>query len=174
MLLVVDNGSVHTPNLTRFLTSHQIPFDVYTGGDYADYDSYILSGRKRNDKSQNSLNSKIIQHAISAKKNLLGICYGAEILVLTVGGTIKKISPKKGTETVSITKDNSLCNGKLEVFESHSYEIARIPNRIYNIGESMSCTHELIQYENLNIFGTQFHPEMSEDGKKLVEKFCKL
>lgn len=174
MLLVVDNGSIYTPNLTTFLQSNQIPFDVYKEDDYTDYDSYILSGRKRNDKSQNSLNSKIIQHAISEKKSLLGICYGAEILALTVGGTIKKTAPRRGPEIVLVTKENSLCSNKLEVFESHSYEIARIPNCISKIGESESCANELVQYENLNIFGTQFHPEMSKDGKKLIENFCRL
>jgi len=29
----------------------------------------------------------------------------------------------------------------------------------------------MIQYDNLNIFGTQFHPEMSSDGKRLLERF---
>ncbi|NIQ06530.1 MAG: glutamine amidotransferase, partial [Candidatus Korarchaeota archaeon] len=76
-------------------------------------------------------------------------------------------------------QENPLCNDnnnntRLEVFESHNYEIARLPNQISSIGTSKSCRHELIQYENLNIFGTQFHPEMSDDGKKLIEKFCKL
>ena len=38
---------------------------------------------------------------------LLGICYGAEILALTLGGTIKKSqSLQKGNETIKIFKDN--------------------------------------------------------------------
>ena len=38
----------------------------------------------------NAVNSKIIKYAVSEKKLLLGICYGAEILAITLGGTIKK------------------------------------------------------------------------------------
>ena len=39
---------------------------------------------------------KIILHAVNAKKKLLGICYGAEILALALGGTIRKSSVIRG------------------------------------------------------------------------------
>ena len=46
------------------------------------------------------VNSKIINYSINNNKKLLGICYGAEILALTLGGTIRKTeSIQKGNET---------------------------------------------------------------------------
>jgi GMP synthase (glutamine-hydrolysing) len=95
LLLVVDNGSVYTKNLTDFLTDKKINFiykkhDDVTVNEIKNFNSFILSGRRKNNQEMNALNSKIIQHAISEQKNLLGICYGAEILALTIGGTIKK------------------------------------------------------------------------------------
>lgn len=176
----MDNGSVYTKNLIDFLTQKKIEFisqnfDQVNLSDIPNYNSFILSGRRKNDKQMNALNSKIIQHAVSEKKSLLGICYGAEILALTIGGTIrKKDSLEKGNEEIIILQNNPLCHGKSTVFESHSYEISRISDRLVNLAHSKSCTYELIQVKNLNIFGTQFHPEMSSDGKSMIQAFVSL
>ena len=140
-----------------------------------EYSSFILSGRQKNNKEMNLKNSKIIKFAISHNKPLLGICYGAEILALTAGGTIKKMtSLQKGQNEISIHKENPLCSNKINVFESHSYEISSISNSLYLVGSSKTCKNEIIRHKDSNIFGVQFHPEMNSDGKKLIENFCTL
>lgn len=139
------------------------------------YDSFILSGRRRNEKKTNQINSKIITHSIQHQKKLLGICYGAEILALTLGGTLKKLEiPQKGIEEISMIKENVLINNKIKVFESHGYEIARLPNSILTIASSENCKNEIIKLNGKLIFGTQFHPEMTSNGKDLIDKFCLL
>ena len=136
------------------------------------YDSYILSGRQKNDKKMNALNSSIIKYAISEKKPLLGICYGAEILVLTLGGTIRKMgSLKKGIQQVQVVKENPLCTKTSKVFESHHFEISKLPDSLVTIATSDDSKPEIIQYENSTIYGTQFHPEMTEDGRAIIENF---
>ena len=133
-----------------------------------------MSGRRKNEKKTNEINSKIIQHSIEYEKKLLGICYGAEILALTLGGTIRKTNTlQKGNETIRII-ENVICDNDLEVFESHNFEISKLPDSLKTIGESDNCKYEIIQYEERSIFGTQFHPEMSDDGHKLIAKFCSL
>ena len=180
MLLVVDNGSVYTKNLTDFLTEKKIKFNYKKHSnvilsEIKNFNSYILSGRRKNNQEMNALNSKIIQHAVSEQKNLLGICYGAEILALTIGGTIKKKNVlQKGDQEISIIKQNPLCSGTIKVFESHNYEISRISNSLINIANSKNCFYEMIQLNNHNIFGTQFHPEMSSDGHAIIEAFVSL
>jgi len=120
----------------------------------------------------NAVNSKIIKYAVAEKRPLLGICYGAEILALTLGGTLKKMDQiHKGNQEIEILKTNPLCNGKINVFESHSYLISKLDTAFTQIAKSDVCDFEIIQYNKLNIFGTQFHPEMSSDGKLLLEKF---
>ena len=70
--------------------------------------------------SLREINSKIITFSIKHNTKLLGICYGAEILALTLGGTIRKTSsPQKGNELVCTFKNNLISYGSLEVFESH-------------------------------------------------------
>ena len=180
MLLVVDNGSIYTKQLTDFLTQKNISFEKQFPqslrlDSLSNYDSFILSGRRKNEKKINEINSKTIKHCIKNNNKLLGICYGAEILALTLGGTIRKSSSlQKGTESIQISKDNPLCQNSLDVFESHSFEISKLPGMLIPVAKSNNCKYEIIQYEKKPIFGTQFHPEMSQDGNDLIEKFCLL
>jgi len=139
------------------------------------FNSFIISGRRKNDRKINTVNSKIIKHAISEKKHLFGICYGAEILTQTLGGTIKKSSKQvKGDETVIVEKKNKICQNKIVVFESHSYEISKLGSQLHSLARSKSCKHEIIKHNDLNIFGTQFHPEMSSDGLSIIQAFLSL
>ena len=180
MLLVVDNGSLYTKQLTDFLSAKSILFEKQSPqllnlDSLSNYDSFILSGRRKNEKKINEINSKIIRHCIKNDNKLLGICYGAEILALTLGGTIKKtLHFHKGIESIQILKNTPICSDSLKVFESHSYEISKLPSVLVTLAESKNCKNEIIQYEKKPIFGTQFHPEMSQDGNDLIEKFCSL
>ena len=180
MLLVVDNGSIYTKKLTDFLIQKSISFEKQSPYTLnldllSNYDSFILSGRRKNEKKINEINSKIIAHCIKNNKKLLGICYGAEILALTLGGTIRKISSlQKGTESIQIITENPICRNSIDVFESHSYEISKLPSVLISLAKSNNCKNEIIQYEKKPIYGTQFHPEMSQDGNDLIEKFCSL
>lgn len=179
MLLVVENGSVYTQNLIDFLTDkinfQVLKFNEVNLSTLEKYDSFILSGRQKNNQLMNRINSKIITYSVKEKKSLLGICYGAEILNLSLGGTIKKSNTiQKGNQIITILKKNPLCDGKISVFESHNYEISRLADSIDCIANSNSCKNEIVNFTNSNIYGTQFHPEMTNDGKKLIEKFCSL
>ena len=177
---MVDNGSIYTNNLTDFLNEKNFLFEKQTPEllnviSFENYDSFILSGRRTNKKKTNEINSKIIKHAIKNDKKLLGICYGAEILALTLGGTIRKTSSiQKGYEKINVFRENLISSNSLSVFESHGFEISKLPGRLKNLANSQNCKYELIQHEQKLIFGTQFHPEMSQDGHNLIEKFCLL
>ena len=176
----MDNGSIYTKNLIDFLSKKKIEFinqkfDEVNLSDLQKFYSFILSGRRKNVKEMNATNSKIIKHAVSEKKPLLGICYGAEILAITLGGTIKKSDRHvKGEETVTIESQNKLCNGEMDVTESHKYEISQLGTDLHNLASSKSCKCEIVKHKSLNIFGTQFHPEMSIDGQNMIEAFLSL
>src|SRR6267378_3045829 len=180
MLLVVDNGSTYTKSLLDFLSNKKIIFNTLTFdkvilSDLHKYSSTILSGRTKNVSLMNAVNSKIIKHAVLEKKPLLGICYGAEILALSLGGTIKKMDKlHNGIQEIEVIKPNPICRNKIKVFESHSYLVSKLDRCFEQIAKSDYCEFEIFQYGNHNIFGTQFHPEMSDDGKLLLEKFITI
>lgn len=178
MLLLVDNGSVFTKDIAQTLSNSDIKFDQKSPDQVnldtiTDYDSFILSGRRNNDSQMNAKNSKIILHAVNEKKKLLGICYGAEILALALGGTIRKSSVIRGQQEIT-SDDNALCDGKNIVFESHSYEISKLGDSLHSLAKSENCKNEIVKHKELAIFGTQFHPEMTDDGKKMIENFANL
>ena len=176
----MDNGSIYTKNLINFLSEKKTKFiikkaDEVNLSDIQKFHSFILSGRRTNDRKMNAINSKIIKHAVSEKKPLLGICYGAEILAITLGGTIKKSDKHvRGEETVVVENKNEICDGEMGVTESHKYEISQLGSEIHNLASSKSCKYEIVKHNSLNIFGTQFHPEMSNDGQTMIEAFLSL
>jgi len=178
VLLLVDNGSVFTKDIAKTLSNSDVKFvlksfDKISLEEIDDYTSFILSGRRTNDSQMNAKNSKIILHAVNKNKKLLGICYGAEILALALGGTIRKSSVIRGEQEI-VSNDISLCNGKNNVFESHSYEISKLGNSLECMAESVNCKNEIVKHKKLFIFGTQFHPEMTKDGQSMIKKFVKL
>ena len=180
----MDNGSIYTKNLRDFLLEQNVKYEEYNAGNTENFltsdqlqkfDSFILTGRRKNNRILNAINSKIIKHTISEKKQLLGICYGAEILTLTLGGTIKKsVKQVQGKETVIVEKKNKICQDKIDVFESHRYEMAQLGNQLHSLASSKSCKYEVIKHNEHNIFGTQFHPEMSSDGLSIIQAFLSL
>jgi len=177
---VVDNGSIYTQSLLNCIKELNIdfachPFDKISNLDSAKYSSIILSGRRKNNPVMNVVNSQLIKHSVMEKKPLLGICYGAEILALTLGGTIKKMNESRyGIHEIDITRVNPLCAGKIQVFESHAFKIAKLSSSFNQIAKSASCEFEIFQLDSLNIFGTQFHPEMSQDGKDMLGRFIDI
>jgi len=42
------------------------------------------------------------------------------------------------------------------------------------IAKSENCQNEIVKHKELFIYGTQFHPEMTQDGQSMIEKFVKL
>ena len=60
------------------------------------------------------------------------------------------------------------------MYQSHSYEIAKLGSQLQSFASSNSCQHEIIKHQRLPIFGTQFHPEMSKDGQLLIKSFLKI
>ena len=175
MILAVDNGSSYTDVLVRELGAvgdvDAMSHDAVDLDNVGGYSHYILSGRRRNNEGMNTTNAGIIKFALANNKPLLGICYGAEMLALVAGGTIRRM-PSRAQGRCQVYADyNPLCSGTLEVYERHAYEIARIPPPLVSVGRSASCANEIIRYGSAPIYGVQFHPEMTPDGITMIRRF---
>lgn len=178
-VLVVDNGSPYVKDiilcLDKIEQSHAIKkYDeefLLSG-----YKKVILSGRQKNKKQINAVNSRIIRTCFNDETPLLGICYGAEIIALTFGGSIHKTDYVLGLNKIKIEKPIKLlkkpyCN----VYESHSYAISHLPENFVCVASSASSKHEIFCHNSKKIFGTQFHPEKSgECGIDLIRNFVNL
>lgn len=179
--LVVDNQSPFTPDILVCLDKLGLGyiyrnFSDVTDSDLAACDRVILSGRRKNSKEINAVNSRIIKQCRNDDKPLFGICYGAEIIALTFGGSIRKMSAHvQGTTMIIVSGQNSLTGDKksISAYESHSYCVARLPPNFKSLASSQYCEHEI--FSSGRIYGTQFHPERSgSDGLEVLQNFCKL
>ncbi|MER3407613.1 MAG: glutamine amidotransferase, partial [Nitrososphaera sp.] len=137
--------------------------------------------RRRNDPTINAANSRIVMRCRAAGTPLLGICYGAEILALTLGGSIRRMPrPVQGPLTVTVApaaNPNPLTGAKpaVSVYESHGFCVARLPEGFEAMAGSRYCTYEIFGDRAKKIFGTQFHPEKSgQDGQELLASFAAL
>ena len=182
-LLVIDNLSPFTPNILDCLDKLQANYICrkYFEMDISNniqFDKAILSGRQKNSKEINIINSKIIKYCFEYDMPILGICYGAEIMALTLGGAICRMdSGIHGTISVTISRPNLLTHDKesVSVYESHKYCVSRLPQEFDSLASSNYCKHEFFSHRKKKIFGTQFHPERSGgDGFTLLSNFLTL
>ena len=175
MLLVVDNGSAYAGRIAEALgpaDSETARFDRL--GRLEEYDGFVLSGRRRNDASMNVANSAVVRHCVARSKPLLGICYGAEIMALALGGTLRRCGRRSGPERVRALAPHPLLAPEMDVFESHSYEIARPGPHLEVVADSDSCGCEVVAHRAAPAYGTQFHPELTADGRALLRAFARL
>ena len=179
----MDNLSPFTPNIQTCLDDLQvahdrIEFSKVSPADLAESTKVILSGRRKNSKAINSANSRIITYCYENGKPLLGICYGAEIVALTLGGTIRRMPEHvQGQTLITIDKQNPLTKEKstISVYESHAYCVARLPSELISLASSTYCQHEMFSHKSKPIFGTQFHPEKSGvDGNLVLRSFLEI
>lgn len=180
-VLVVDNLSPFTPDILACLEKLGVghvykKFSEVSESDLAACDKVILSGRRKNSKEINAANSKIVKRCRDDDRPLLGICYGAEIIALTLGGSIRRMPAHvQGATAISVSTQNPLTGGKesISAYESHGFCVARLPAGFTSLASSQHCPHEIFSSDR--IFGTQFHPEKSgSDGLAVLENFAKL
>ncbi len=151
-------------------------FSEVTDADVNQCDKVILSGRRKYSKQINLINSRLIRYCHYYGKSLLGICYGAEIIALTLGGSICKMPEYvHGLAVVSLSSPNHLIQEKkfMTVYESHGYCVAKLPPNFKSLARSKYCDHEIFA-NNSKMYGVQFHPEKSgSDGLALFKNFSR-
>ena len=181
MLLILDNRSTTLRELEDALQKLKGNYQVIRYDQPIQLDNYrgvILTGRSFPSDEINRANIKLIKQAIQQRKPLLGICYGAEILALAFGGALTKLREKiYGYNTIYVERANPLTEAqkRVEVFESHIFNISRLPPFFESLAYSKSCDNEIIAHLKSMIYGLQFHPECSnEDGLRILANFIKI
>jgi GMP synthase (glutamine-hydrolysing) len=184
-VLIVDNLSPFTKDIVDCLRridgiEYQYrKFNDVSAIDLENCGRVILSGRRKNSRENNVVNSSIIKQCYFKRRiPLLGICYGAEIIALTLGGTIVKMpSHLQWTFEILSVKQNLLTGDRRSImaYESHGYCISTLPENFETLASSHYCKHEIFSSKNGRIYGTQFHPEKSgSDGSAILKNFVNI
>ena len=137
------------------------------------------------------------EFAIENKKPLLGICVGLQMFADVgfeeletkglgwISGKVSKINnqngnfklPHIGWNQLNIIKDSQIFKGvenNSHMYFVHSYEF--IPQEISVVSATTDYSTKIVcSVEKENIFGTQFHPEKSDNaGLKIINNFINL
>ncbi len=143
------------------------------------------------------LNDTLNEFVIENKKPLLGICVGLQMFADTgyeetktkglgwISGKVSKIDnqngkyklPHIGWNQINIVKDSKIfkdIENKSHMYFVHSYEFIPADNKVISATTDYS-TKVVCSVEKENIFGTQFHPEKSDQmGLKIISNFINL
>ena len=118
---------------------------------------------------------------------ILGICYGQQIMMQMLGGSVVSGSGTSefGKSFVNINNKSKdikfleglfLDQGKEEVWMSHGDHVATIPKDFEVYGISENAPFAIVGNEKKHFYGVQFHPEVIHtlNGKELIKNFLKL
>ena len=181
-ILILDFGSqyseliarrIREANVYSLVVSHQTSSDEIRS---FKPDGIILSGGP---------SSVYENHAPLCDKGIfnlgipvLGICYGMQLMVTQLGGSVipAKNKAEYGRAPISIDNKSSLLKAVQDnsiMWMSHGDSITQLPNQFYKIAHTSNTTHAAIANDKKKLFGVQFHPEVihSDYGFKVIKNF---
>jgi GMP synthase (glutamine-hydrolysing) len=109
---------------------------------------------------------------------ILGICYGAQLLCLQLGGEVARTgSGEYGRTAISVASPSGLLvggDGPLEVWMSHADSMVQAPEGFSVTASSLEVDVVGLESPERRIYGVQFHPEVvhTAGGQELIERFC--
>lgn len=187
-ILIIDFGSQYTQLIAKCIrkinvyceilsccTNEKIIKDFHPRG-------IILSGGPESTTNKNSVD--VSDFIFTSGIPVLGICYGMQLMTVKLGGCVKKAKRCEfGRTRVHITTDNILTRGienqssnnekVLDVWMSHRDTITSLPPGFTGLASTENCQHAIIEHKQKNLYGVQFHPEVSHtiQGVNILKSF---
>ncbi len=108
---------------------------------------------------------------------ILGICYGAQLMALSLGGKVGASGVREyGRATAKVVAQSPLVNGlpkSFDVWMSHGDRVEELPAGAKDIIATEDCPHTGFSIADRNFYGLQFHPEVHHTplGGEILENF---
>lgn len=179
-ILILDFGSQYTQLIARRVRELNVYCEIHPFNNppeiTEDVKGVILSG-----SPYSTLQEDAPQFDLSGIKGhlpLLGVCYGAQYMALTSGGTvapseIREYGRANLSEVVSASPLFKEVPVGSQVWMSHGDTITQLPEEF----DVIASTHDVrvagYKVRGEDTYGIQFHPEVyhSTDGKTLLQNF---
>jgi GMP synthase (glutamine-hydrolysing) A subunit len=114
----------------------------------------------------------------SAGRPVLGICAGFQLQARFAGGTIgAAATPEHGLLPIEVHDRSDLFRDlpdEVVVFHDHTDEITELPAGFRVLASSAACAVQAIADPERRWWGTQFHPEESPVGERILRTFLEL
>ena len=180
-IAVIDLGGQYCHMISRRLRDLGVRTDILDPGtskrDVEKYAGIILSGGPRSVYEPGA--PKIDKHILDAKRPILGICYGHQLLAQYLGAKVEagkaeygKTTLKKLRNAGSLFKDTPSLQ---TVWMSHADTVRELDHRLVPLAQTDSCEVAAFRDPSQRIFGVQFHPEVAHTafGTHILENFTR-
>ncbi len=135
-------------------------------------DALVMGGGPQSVRSPDKLTGELADAARlirQVKLPMLCICVTHQLLATVFGGVTEAArKPEFGPVEISVLDDGRILEGlgpSFTAWESHNDEVVRKPDGFQVIAKSSNCSVEAMRHEKRDIFGVQFHPEVSHTTK---------
>ncbi len=141
-----------------------------------DYDRIIITGSMASAYEKRNWILRLVRTIRAIDRmgiGTLGVCFGYQAIAFALGGRVKKGCGEQGFKKVGITKDgmaDPLFGGlpkKFIVYQSHGDYVKSLPKKGVELARNGSCIQA---YKVRNMYGVQFHPEISKEIAELMYK----
>ncbi len=179
-ILIVDFGSQYTQLIARRVRELNVYCEIHHFHHFPKLNSsvkgVILSGSPF---SVNDKNAPFLELSeIRSKVPVLGVCYGAQMLVFQNGGEVIPSHTREygRAHLKKIESGNDLFRNiqmNSTVWMSHGDTISRVPDNFNIVASTSEVKVAAYKIKNEPTYGIQFHPEVthSEGGKTLLKNF---
>ncbi len=191
-VLIIDFGSQVTQLIARRLRELNVYCEIHPFNKVNDEflkkfnpKAIILSGGPASVLNDNA--PKPPSSIYDLEVPILGICYGQQIMMQMLGGSVISGSGTSEfgksfvklvykSKNIKLLEGLFLKEGKEEVWMSHGDHVATIPIDFNVYGISENAPFAIIGNEKKHFYGVQFHPEVFHtlNGKILMKNFLKL
>ena len=183
-ILILDFGSQYTQLIARWVREIGVFSEVKLSSISTEEiikmnpSGIILSGGPETVTISSS--QKVHKSLLEAKIPILGICYGMQTIAKELGGSVVNSDVREfGHANISDVNHSILFDSvnfdsnNLDVWMSHGDKVDKIPENFEIIASSKDCRVAGFQNLDSNIFGLQFHPEVTHtnQGEKILSNF---
>jgi GMP synthase (glutamine-hydrolysing) len=179
-ILILDFGSQYTQLIARRIREINVYCEIYPFNHYPIPDGsvkgVILSGSPASVRDKNAPKPDLA--AIKGKLPLLGVCYGAQLLVHNYGGEVSASNTREygRANLISIAGTDPLFSGIIpgtQVWMSHADTITSLPEGYDITGSTADVNAGAFHIKGEDSWGIQFHPEVyhTTEGTRMLENF---
>ncbi|HOP59720.1 MAG TPA: glutamine-hydrolyzing GMP synthase [Bacteroidales bacterium] len=179
-ILILDFGSQYTQLIARRIRELNVYCEIFPYNNFPRPDNtvkgIILSGSPASVHDRNAPHPDLSE--LKGKIPMLGICYGAQILVHHYGGKVLRSDTREyGRATlIHVNAEDKLFKGVekgTQVWMSHADTITKLPPDYTITGSTADVKAAAYHAKNENLWGIQFHPEVyhTTQGTTILKNF---